>query len=387
MQSKSSRIVVIAGSPVIFCIFAGFVLLFGATASSWLFALSTLVGLAIMLWLAKSLALLTSAQERKPFADIAVPETSDATAAEDIVVLTHHSLPLWRRELTLAQETGNDAVNSLTNQFGTLVNLLSNTLEETDSDNNDEAISVISRDREKLTGVIGALKDAQVNRNEIVTGLESLDTQTHSLTSMAAQVVSLSSQTNLLALNAAIEAARAGDAGRGFAVVAAEVRNLAMRSQQTASNMTVTVTELKKCVALSVDTVRVAIAKEDQLLSEVQNHVLQINEDFNSVIEDFQANTSYLKEQTEKVQQAISSSLVLFQFQDRVSQIVGHAIETLNELEQLVEHVAADADAAIPELDCWLAGMKARYTMESQHKAAEGQNWHNKDTDSDITFF
>lgn len=345
------------------------------------------VGLAIMLWLARSLALLTSAQERKPFADIAVPETSDATAAEDIVVLTHHSLPLWRRELTLAQETGNDAVNSLTNQFGTLVNLLSNTLEETDSDNNDEAISVISRDREKLTGVIGALKDAQVNRNEIVTGLESLDTQTHSLTSMAAQVVSLSSQTNLLALNAAIEAARAGDAGRGFAVVAAEVRNLAMRSQQTASDMTVTVTELKKCFALSVDTVRVAIAKEDQLLSEVQNHVLQINEDFNSVIEDFQANTSYLKEQTEKVQQAISSSLVLFQFQDRVSQIVGHAIETLNELEQLVEHVAADADAAIPELDCWLAGMKARYTMESQHKAAEGQNWHNKDTDSDITFF
>lgn len=80
---------------------------------------------------------------------------------------------------------------------------------------------------------IQASEDIQEGNAAVAQTVESMKT----IASKISVIEEIASQTNLLALNAAVEAARAGEHGKGFAVVAAEVRKLAERSQEAASEI------------------------------------------------------------------------------------------------------------------------------------------------------
>ena len=111
---------------------------------------------------------------------------------------------------------------------------------------------------ERILKASSSLKAAQEQNLQTSYEAEKSTSETKSIIST---IQNIAFQTNILALNASVEAARAGQEGKGFAVVAEEVRNLASRSSQAASQIesklsaiqgsaTVITTDIKNTVSL-----------------------------------------------------------------------------------------------------------------------------------------
>lgn len=113
---------------------------------------------------------------------------------------------------------------------------------------------------------------------ESVSAMKDIESYSRKIEEITSLIDSIAFQTNLLALNAAVEAARAGEHGRGFAVVAGEVRALAGKSADAAS-------DIKKLIEETVHKIHTGSHKVQstaQVLEEIEDQAAKVE----SLVED-----------------------------------------------------------------------------------------------------
>ncbi|MDH4449614.1 MAG: methyl-accepting chemotaxis protein [Rhodoferax sp.] len=101
---------------------------------------------------------------------------------------------------------------------------------------------------------------------DVVNAMQEISASSKRISEIIAVIDSIAFQTNILALNAAVESARAGEHGKGFAVVSAEVRSLANRTTEAAS-------EIKTLIHNSLGTVERGAQLADRAGHNVVNMV------------------------------------------------------------------------------------------------------------------
>lgn len=138
---------------------------------------------------------------------------------------------------------GNDSLVQVSAELNENINQTAASLEET-SASLEEINSMVATNTKHTTQLAELCKEgyesgekAAVQLQELISSMKVINESSGKINEITNMIEEISFQTNLLSLNAAVEAARAGEQGRGFAVVADAVRQLALRSSDSAKEI------------------------------------------------------------------------------------------------------------------------------------------------------
>jgi methyl-accepting chemotaxis protein len=216
------------------------------------------------------------------------------------------------------------------------------------------------------SGVMQRVVDSVVNNSklgmELVELTDSIARHAQDVQGILTEIGAIAKQTNLLALNAAIEAARAGEAGRGFAVVADEVRDLSGRTTQFSQQ----INTLMQSMQVAVKQTESAI---ERMAGQDMNFALESKQQVEGIIHTMEEQNvarmqaiGALGGSAAAVDGLVGRAITALQFQDMVSQLLGHILRRVEALEVVMrqfetlggtldrEAAAADIGAAIDSL-------------------------------------
>jgi methyl-accepting chemotaxis protein len=304
------------------------------------------------------------------------------------------AMPIWAKQVESSRQQTETAIVSLTSRFTGISSRLEETVQasqlaagELAGSSSGGAVQVLAQSEGELVKVIDSLKATQASRDETLAQVRNLTAYTGELRTMAADVAAIAAQTNLLALNAAIEAARAGEAGRGFAVVADAVRALSSKSSETGQQMSAKVDVINTAITQLVHAASSGADQDNQSVAVSEGSIQRVLERFQSVTGRLADSAEMLQRESFGIRDELTDVLVNLQFQDRVSQILSHVRDNIEDLHVHMQQASQSPDQAV-SIDArqWLARMETTYATDEQRRNHHGDSAAQQ-TSQEITFF
>ncbi len=213
----------------------------------------------------------------------------------------------------------------------------------------DDSAAVFDEFVTNTSGVMQRVVDNVVANSKVAMELveltEGIAARTRDVQGILSEIGAIAKQTNLLALNAAIEAARAGEAGRGFAVVADEVRDLSGRTTKFSQQ----ISGVMQSMQVSVRQTEGAI---ERMAGQDMTFALESRQQVEGVLGDLERHSTTRREaigrlgsSADDMAAQVGQAIMALQFQDMVSQLIGHVRGRIDGLDRALQEVATLSDA------------------------------------------
>jgi methyl-accepting chemotaxis protein len=193
-----------------------------------------------------------------------------------------------------------------------------------------------------------------------------MDTASQQISDALSQLDQITNSNRMLAFNARIEAAHAGNVGMGFAVVAVELAAATVRSRAVTAQVGELALNLRALAESTLQDLRRMNEKDSE-------RVEQCRQEVDASLRDLQAAHSEMVEMLNGMTAEgallatdIGATVRGLQFQDRISQRIGHVVADLDTFSARLEtHVGNVAPGAAPADEGFSA-----YTMHEEREVA-----------------
>jgi methyl-accepting chemotaxis protein len=319
----------------------------------------------------------TSAHEGPAVAD--APERLDPLVGDVATCLP--AFPVLRRQLTETVGQVEQAVVQVCHSFQSIADRARQSAaqataclgdaQQTAGRGQGSAQELMATTHHTLARLLERVDNARALSLQLVGKMSEVEEGMQRIDQILRRIDSIASATKILALNARIEAARAGDRGNAFGVVAGETSKVAAAAAETSEAIRAIVQQVSQGVAQMTAELAARADRDEHDAAASRGEVDQAFQILTTTHEAMRQAAEAALRNSEEVAKSIAGAVMGLQFQDAVSQRVGHVVEALTEIETtLGANLGPERHGEpSPAAQAWMQRLAAGYTMDAERQA------------------